>query len=114
MRIAVVAVKPQGVTDYGERLMAVLFLLGKDTAQEGTHSQGGEDACGEPGAVDLLRRGASGKLVLRADVPPERGKGVGFPGVNADLAGGDGSVLASSQVIPQHHQAFRVVERQRP
>jgi hypothetical protein len=36
----VVAVQPQSLTDDGERLTAVLFLLGKDAAQKGANSQG--------------------------------------------------------------------------
>src|SRR5271154_427767 len=49
VRIELVAIQPRGITDHRERLMAVLFLLGKEAAQNRANAEGWEDACREPG-----------------------------------------------------------------
>ena len=94
VRIAVVAVQPQGITDDCQRLMGVLFLLRKDAAKDGLNAEGGEDTCGEPGGVDFFRSGAAGKLKVGGGVAAKRGERAGCVRVGADLAGSHGSVRA--------------------
>ena len=38
-----VTVQPQGIADDGERLMAIFFLLSKNTAEDWVNSKGRED-----------------------------------------------------------------------
>ena len=50
-----VAVQPQGIADHRQRLVAVLFLLRKNAAENGMHSQRREHARTQPRSIDLLR-----------------------------------------------------------
>src|SRR5215831_9229201 len=66
--IAVIAAQPQGVADDCERLMGIFFLLRKNAAKYGTHPEGREDPCGEPGREDDFGSRTAGKLIVDADV----------------------------------------------
>src|SRR5260370_9650432 len=111
--VALVTVDPQDIANDRERLMRVLFLLRKNAAKDGTHAQRWEDACGEPGGVDRFRSGAAGKLIAGGNIAAKRGKGAGCARVRADLAGGDGSVGTTFQVIPQQDETVCIAEWER-
>ena len=108
MGIALVAVQPQGVTDDGERLMSVLFLLRKNAAQDGTNAEGWKYACAKTGGVDFLRNCASGKLIAGADVSAKRRKCAGRVRVCADFASRHGGIRAASQMISQQNQTLGI------
>ena len=77
------------------------------------NAERGKDAGGEAGGVDFLRSGAAGKLIAGGRVAAQGGKGAGCVRVGSDLAGGDGSVRAASQVISQQNEAVGIAERKR-
>src|SRR5215472_2357872 len=110
VRISVVMIQPQGITDNGNRLVRVVFLLRKDPAEDGLHAEGWEDPCCEPGDVDFFRNGAARKLVVGGNVAPRRGKGAGCSRISADLAGSKGKVRVVPQMISQQNEAVRVAE----
>jgi len=105
LAIAMVAVHPQGITYDGERLMSVLFLLGKDAAEHRRSAESWENSGRQPGGVDLLRDCATRKLVSRDEIAAEGRKGAACVRIHANLARGYGSVgsgvRAASQVISQ-------------
>src|SRR5271169_758181 len=110
VRIPVVAVLPQGITDRGKRLVRILFPLRKRSAQDGLHAQGWEDTSSEAGGVNFFRKGAPGKLVVGGDVAAQRGKGAGCIRISADLTGRNGKVRIVPQMISEQNEAFRVAE----
>jgi hypothetical protein len=48
VRIAVIAIQPQRITDYGKRLMAIVFLFREDAAENRMDTKGWKDPYGEP------------------------------------------------------------------
>jgi hypothetical protein len=52
--------------------MAVLFLLGKDAAQDRIDAEGWKDTRGKPGGLYLFRGCAAGKLIAGSGVAPKR------------------------------------------
>ena len=117
VRITLVTVQPQGITDHGEWLMGVLFLLRENAAQDGLNTEGWKDASGEAGGVNLFRSCATGKLIAGGRVAAQRGKGAGSVRSRCRSRGRSREYWEErsglAEVISQQNQAVRIAERER-
>src|SRR6267154_1474610 len=111
VRVAVVVVSPQRVTDQGDRLTAVVFLRSNDTAEDGLNAERrkhlGIEACG----IDLFCLWASRKLKRCRDIAAQRRKRSGRKCVRFDFASPNGHAWPASQMISQQNKPVGVLER---
>src|SRR6266481_1169221 len=110
-RVAVVAVGPQCITDHCDRLTGIVFLRGKDTAEDRLNAERRKhfriQACG----IDLFWLWASRKLKRCRDIAAQRGKRLRRTCVRCDFASPDGHAWSASQVISKQNKPVRVLER---
>jgi hypothetical protein len=63
VRIAVIAIQPQRITDYGKRLMAIVFLLREDEPRTGWIPRVGKTPAVSPPPRPSLRRRVSARFL---------------------------------------------------
>src|SRR6266436_3743281 len=99
------------VTDHCDRLTGIVFLRGKDTAEDRLNAERRKhfriQACG----IDLFWLCASRELKRCRDIAAQRGKRLGCTCVRFEFASSNRHAWPASQMISQQNKPVGVLER---